>query len=102
MYKKIDYTITKAGSENNKIVIYCNYYKVIDFVYNILEYSVLSDYIMNANKTSNLVMTVEFDNTFEFSVYDKFLRDILESYITLEKCHDLVYENMEDEIHGKV
>lgn len=102
MYKKIDYTITKAGSENNKIVIYCSYYKVIDFIYNILKYSVLSDYIKNANKTSNLVMTVEFDNTFEFSVYDKFLRDILENYIMLEKCHNLVYENMEDEIHGKV
>lgn len=101
MYKKIDYTITKAGSEN-KIVIYCSYYKVIDFLYNILEYSILSDYIRIANKTSNLVMTVEFDNTFEFSVYNEFLKNILENYITLEKCHDLVYENMEDKIHGKV
>lgn len=101
MYKKIDYSITKAASEN-KIVIYCSHYKAIDFVYNILEYSVLSDYIRNTIKTSNLVITAEFDNTFDFSVYHKFLKDILENYIILEKCHSLVYENMEDEIHGKV
>ena len=29
-------------------------------------------------------------------------KNILENYITLEKCHDLVYENMEDKIHDKV
>lgn len=101
MYKKIDYTITKAGSEN-KIAIYCNYNKVIDFLEGILKYTVLSDYIRNISETSNFLIMIEFDNTFDFSVYSEFLKNILENYITLEKCHDLIYENTEDKIHGKV
>lgn len=101
MYKKINYTITRMGTEN-RLIVYSSYYKVIDFLHEILENSVLFDYIISMKKDSQLILSMEFSNKFSFDVYHEYIRDIIDGYIYLEKCCDLEYENTENKIHDKV
>lgn len=90
---KIDYNILGL-KDDNKVIVFCSYYKAKDYLINILDKSVFKDYIEIVN-LSNLLFNINHDKKFNNDVYVSYLTNLLDNLITLERSYSLVYDNIE-------
>ena len=91
----IDYSIVKDNKNNNKIIFYCSCYKVVNFIKLLLSTSLLSEYVELTTELSSCIITISY-KTFEFDVFESFIKYYIDKYVELEEMYKMKYEEVKN------
>lgn len=89
----IDYTVCQIPNEN-RLTIFTNHYKLVDFIERILKDCVFTDYI-EIDKPTQLLMKVSY-KTFDYKTIESFIVHLLEAFTDLERNYNMIHLNLED------